>query len=32
MAMMDTMGKAAGLTGGYGSPYAQQVGQQAYQG
>lgn len=32
MAMMDTMGQAAGLTGGYGSSYAQQVGQQAYQG
>ena len=32
MAMMDTMGQAAGLTGGYGSSYAQNVGQQAYQG
>ena len=32
MAMMDTMGQAAGLTGGYGNSYAQQVGQQAYQG
>ena len=32
MAMMDTMGQAAALTGGYGSSYAQQVGQQAYQG
>ncbi len=32
MAMMDTMGQAATLTGGYGSSYAQQVGQQAYQG
>ena len=32
MAMMDTMGQAAGLTGGYGSSYAQSVGQQAYQG
>ena len=32
MAMMDTMGQAAGLTGGYGSSYAQQVGQQTYQG
>ena len=32
MAMMDTMGQAADLTGGYGSSYAQQVGQQAYQG
>lgn len=32
MAMMDTMGQAAALTGGYGSSYAQQVGQQTYQG
>ena len=32
MAMMDTMGQAAALTGGYGSSYAQNVGQQAYQG
>lgn len=32
MAMMDTMGQAAALTGGYGSTYAQNVGQQAYQG
>lgn len=32
MAMKDTMGQAAALTGGYGSSYAQQVGQQAYQG
>lgn len=32
MAMMDTMGMAAGLTGGYGNSYAQGVGQQAYQG
>lgn len=32
MAMMDTMGQAAGLTGGYGNSYAQQAGQQAYQG
>ena len=32
MAMMDTMGQAAGLTGGYSSSYAQNVGQQAYQG
>ena len=32
LAMMDTMGQAAGLTGGYGSSYAQQVGQQTYQG
>lgn len=30
MAMMDTMGQAAALTGGYGSSYAQQVGQQTY--
>ena len=32
MAMMDTMGQAAALTGGYGSSYTQGVGQQAYQG
>lgn len=32
MAMLDTMGQAAALTGGYGSSYAQGVGQQAYQG
>lgn len=32
LAMMDTMGQAAGLTGGYGSSYAQNAGQQAYQG
>lgn len=32
LAMMDTMGQAAGLTGGYGNSYAQQAGQQAYQG
>lgn len=32
MAMMDTMGQAASLTGGYGNTYAQNVGQQAYQG
>ena len=32
MAMMDTMGQAAALTGGYGNSYAQQAGQQAYQG
>lgn len=32
MAMMDTMGQAAALTGGYGSSYSQAVGQQAYQG
>lgn len=30
MAMMDTMGQAAAMTGGYGSSYAQTVGQQAY--
>lgn len=30
-AMTDTMGQASALTGGYGSSYAQQVGQQAYQ-
>ena len=29
-AMRDTMGQAAALTGGYGSSYAQNVGQQAY--
>lgn len=29
-AMTDTMGQAAGLTGGYGSSYAQSVGQQQY--
>lgn len=29
-AMQDTMGQAAALTGGYGSTYAQNVGQQAY--
>lgn len=29
-AMKDTMGKAAALTGGYGSTYSQQVGQQTY--
>ena len=32
LAMMDTMGQAAALTGGYGSSYSQAVGQQAYQG
>lgn len=32
LAMMDTMGQTAGLTGGYGSTYAQNAGQQAYQG
>lgn len=31
MAMADTMGQAAALTGGYGNSYAQSVGQQAYQ-
>ena len=31
LAMMDTMGQAAALTGGYGSSYAQSVGQQQYQ-
>lgn len=30
-AMEDTMGQAAGLTGGYGSTYGQAVGQQQYQ-
>lgn len=30
-AMMDTMGQATALTGGYGNSYAQGVGQQAYQ-
>lgn len=30
LAMEDTMGRAAGLTGGYGSSYSQNVGQQAY--
>lgn len=32
MAMMDTMGQAAAMTGGYGNSYAQGVGQQAYAG
>lgn len=32
LAMQDTMGQAAALTGGYGNSYAQAVGQQAYQG
>lgn len=32
MAMQDTMGQAATLTGGYGNSYAQNAGQQAYQG
>lgn len=31
-AMMDTMGQASAMTGGYGSSYAQTVGQQTYQG
>ena len=31
MAMMDGMGQAAALTGGYGNTFAQRVGQQAYQ-
>lgn len=30
LSMMDTQGQAAALTGGFGSTYAQQVGQQAY--
>lgn len=32
MAMMDTMGQAAAMTGGYGNSYASTVGNQAYQG
>ena len=32
MAMMDTMGQASAMTGGDGNSYAQNVGQQAYQG
>jgi len=32
MAMQDTMGQAAALTGGYGNSYAQTAGQQTYQG
>ena len=32
LAMADTMGQAAAMTGGYGNSYAQAVGQQAYQG
>lgn len=32
MDMMDTLGQAATLTGGYGNSYAQAAGQQAYQG
>lgn len=31
LAMMDTMGQAAALTGGYGNSYAQTAGQQMYQ-
>lgn len=31
LAMLDTLGQASALTGGYGSSYAQQAGQQAYQ-
>lgn len=32
LAMQDAVGQAAALTGGYGSSYAEQVGQQTYQG
>lgn len=32
MAMQDTMGQAAAMTGGYGNSYAQNAGQQAYEG
>ena len=32
LAMMDTMGQAQAMTGGYGNSYAQSVGQQTYQG
>ena len=32
LAMMDTMGQAAAMTGGYGNSYASSVGNQAYQG
>ena len=32
LAMQDTMGQAAALTGGYGNSYGQNLGQQAYQG
>lgn len=32
LAMMDTMGQAQAMTGGYGNSYAQGAGQQAYQG
>lgn len=31
LAMQDTMGQAAGMTGGYGNSYAQTAGQQTYQ-
>ena len=31
LAMLDTMGQAAALTGGYGSSYGQSLGQQSYQ-
>ena len=31
LAMLDTMGQAQAMTGGYGNSYAQNVGQQAYQ-
>lgn len=31
LAMMDTMGQAAAMTGGYGNSYAQTLGQQVYQ-
>lgn len=31
-AMMDTMGQAQAMTGGYGNSYAQSIGQQTYQG
>ncbi len=32
LAMEDTMGRAAGLTGGYGSTYSQRAGQESYHG
>lgn len=32
LAMMDTIGQAAAMTGGYGNSYGQSVGQQTYQG
>lgn len=32
LAMLDAVGQASALTGGYGSSYAEQVGQQTYQG